>query len=66
LVARARPIRAATIISVVTLLLVLVALMIKVSVLLVLPTEVSHEFVIVHLLNDLERSAWLAQTVHLV
>ena len=40
--------------------------MIQVSVLLVLPTEVSHEFIIVHLLNHLERGAWLAHTVHLV
>ena len=66
MVARSRPIRAATIISVVTLLLVLTALMIQGSVLLVLPTEVSHELVIVHLLNHLERGAWLTHAVHLV
>jgi hypothetical protein len=32
----------------------------------VLPTKMSHEFVIIHLLNYLERGGWLTHTVHLV
>jgi hypothetical protein len=32
----------------------------------VLPTKMSHEFVIIHLLNHLERSGWLTHAVHLV
>ena len=65
MVARPRTIRAATIISVMKLLLVQTVL-IQGSVLLVLPTEMPHEFVIIHLLNHLERGAWLTHTVHLV